>query len=509
MRPAELDRLRMRGIEILVGASCMLTLLYFVIGVATDGERVDEMLAMGIAANAVPLYMVWRRRFDFHARMVVGTLAAIQPALAVYGLTGHPWQMDAHMYFFVALAALTVLCDWRPIALASALIAVHHVTVEYLEPEWVFTGSGNFGRVLFHALAVILQLAVLSYITTRLRRLMTDQGDAMRESSRLAEIADARRQEAESAIEAMRAAESRERDERNLRERLERESSEQRRSDMLTLANSFQQSVSEAVRAVTRAAGDLDESARSLSTLAHRAHEQLGDTARTAEQASDAAGHLAQGVGGLTASIISIAASADQQAGLSTAARSASVSGENAMRALGERASTISGFAESIHEISARTNLLALNATIEAARAGDVGRGFAVVAHEVKLLANQAGGATEEIRSLAGNVQGGAAEAHDALAEIARAVAELAHAAEAIRVEVEAQREAARMIEANAHETAAGADNIAGRIGAVATVAGDTETLATRVSDSASGLSGTARALEAAAEQFVQKLRAA
>ena len=45
------------------------------------------------------------------------------PALGVYLLQGHAWQMDGHMYFFVALAALTVLCDWRPIVLASALIA--------------------------------------------------------------------------------------------------------------------------------------------------------------------------------------------------------------------------------------------------------------------------------------------------------------------------------------------------------------------------------------------------
>ncbi|NWO96300.1 chemotaxis protein, partial [Escherichia coli] len=89
------------------------------------------------------------------------------------------------------------------------------------------------------------------------------------------------------------------------------------------------------------------------------------------------------------------------------------------VRALAERASTITLFAESIQDIAARTNLLALNATIEAARAGDIGRGFAVVAHEVKALANQTGSATEEIRTLAGTVQGGATLAHGALDEIA------------------------------------------------------------------------------------------
>ncbi len=57
---------------------------------------------------------------------------------------------------------------------------------------------------------------------------------------------------------------------------------------------------------------------------------------------------------------------------------------------IGEVVKLISG-------IAAQTNLLALNATIEAARAGEAGRGFAVVAAEVKALAAQTAGATEEI----------------------------------------------------------------------------------------------------------------
>ncbi len=64
---------------------------------------------------------------------------------------------------------------------------------------------------------------------------------------------------------------------------------------------------------------------------------------------------------------------------------------------LRQEISKVAKVAEQIQAIARQTNLLALNATIEAARAGEVGRGFSVVAGEVKALAGQTNGATEEI----------------------------------------------------------------------------------------------------------------
>jgi methyl-accepting chemotaxis protein len=88
-------------------------------------------------------------------------------------------------------------------------------------------------------------------------------------------------------------------------------------------------------------------------------------------------------------------------------------------------------------------------------------------------------------------------------------VVELAEAAESIMASVKEQRSTAAAIEATARETAIGATRITEQVINVAAVANDTEALSGRVSEAATGLSGTARRLKLATEQFVAQLSAA
>lgn len=95
--------------------------------------------------------------------------------------------------------------------------------------------------------------------------------------------------------------------------------------------------------------------------------------------------------------IAEISGHVSQTAGMASVTKDQVDSTSTSVRQLEESSQAIERILDLIRGLAEQTNLLALNATIESARAGEAGKGFAVVANEVKELARQTAGATDDI----------------------------------------------------------------------------------------------------------------
>jgi methyl-accepting chemotaxis protein len=304
-------------------------------------------------------------------------------------------------------------------------------------------------------------------------------------------------------------AEQKARDEAEAKRRQDEIAAQQRKAEMVKLADQFEGAVGEIVETVSSASTELEASASTLTATAERSQELATTVAAASEEASTNVQSVASATEELSSSVNEISRQVQESARMATDAVGQARSTNERVSELSKAAGRIGDVVELINTIAGQTNLLALNATIEAARAGEAGRGFAVVASEVKALAEQTAKATGEISQQISGIQAATEESVSAIREISGTIERLSEIASTIAAAVEEQGAATQEISRNVQQAAQGTLQVSSNISDVQRGAAETGSASSQVLSAAKMLSGDSNRLKAEVSNFLNSVRAA
>ncbi len=290
-------------------------------------------------------------------------------------------------------------------------------------------------------------------------------------------------------------------------EEQEKRTAEEKRQQLMELANRFESSVGSIIGSVSSASTELQQTAQSMSSTAEETSNQSAAVAAASEEASCNVGTVASSTEELSSSISEISRQITESNRIATQAADDADSANEAVRSLADAAQKIGDVVSLISDIAEQTNLLALNATIEAARAGEAGKGFAVVASEVKSLATQTAKATEEIAAQVSGMQSATDGTVQSIDGITKVIAKLGENAAAVASAVEQQNAATQEIARSVQEASTGTQEVASNIVGVQQAAEQTGTASAQVLGAAEELSKQSETLREEVDRFVSGLR--
>jgi len=456
--------------------------------------------------------------------------------LIAVGLTGGPiafvaggrgdWQIDYHMYFFAVYAMLAAYWDWRPIALAAALTAGHHLLLDLVAPTAVFPKEG-IDRVLLHAIVVVAECGVLFWMTKRVSGLFSDveasnarATDAIARSdaaaTRAAALAQERQQTLDelertlAALHEAQASESHMRDMQLSQERADRERSEllgkQLEREKLTVQ--FDEGVGLLGRTLSNVSHDMRSTAQNMKEILVVASDQ---TLRVTDGASSIAGalqELATSAEHLATAGVNFKRRIDEAASFASNVVERVDMSSRSVNDLSSSAGHIGNVISLITDIAEQTNLLALNAAIEAARAGEAGRGFNVVASEIRKLADQTRSATKQIGEQISAMQVVTNDSVHAMRDIEQRATELSELTAMMASAGQEQSQATMLIAERVRSAAENANTVSHAIHNVATSHTELASAADHVLTTAETVRDRTNALESRVGEFVHALSA-
>lgn len=276
-----------------------------------------------------------------------------------------------------------------------------------------------------------------------------------------------------------------------------------RKQSMHKIANDFEASVMDIVKAVSSSSNEMQGTAKEMSQISQKTSEQATNVAAASTEASANVETVSTATEELSASVHEISGRVSEAANIAQKAAKESAQTGETIEKLSAASTKIGEVVELISEIASQTNLLALNATIEAARAGDAGKGFAVVASEVKNLASQTAVATEEITNQISAVQSETSNAVSAIRTISTTIDQVRDISASIAAAVEEQGAATQEIARNVLEASQGTQDVSRNITQVTEAANHTGSAAEQVLTMSGELSNNADSLRMQVEKFL------
>lgn len=483
-----------------------------------------------IAPELKPIVKAVETKFFTDYQTTREDVYAAAQAEEPYPVTTDQWIEKATY----ATASLQALGDaagkrTREVALTNSSDAIRSLTISILALiATALIGAASFWMVLFRVIKPIRnlgdQMAELANGNLQIEIAGLGRKDEIGEMAAAVEVFKAsalekirmeeqQRRADENARVAKEAEEAaqREAEERQRQREEERETAarEQRRKEMLDLADEFERSVMQVVDAVAGSASSMENAAQGMTSVAEDTSRQTAVVASASEQASANIQMVASAAEQLSASVKEISGQVAQSTDFARNAVTETERANEEIKGLVSAAQKIGDVVNLISNIASQTNLLALNATIEAARAGEAGKGFAVVASEVKNLANQTATATDEITAQVLGMQQATEQAVAAIAGIASIISKIDETAVTISAAVEEQDASTHEIARNVAQVSTGTQEVTNNIVIVSEGAAGTGKAAGDVLISAKDMARQSASLRHQVDSFLAQIRSA
>ncbi len=127
-------------------------------------------LMLGLPALIVPAILIMLKPGSVINRIAIAISFMFFSALYIQQTHG---MIESHFSIFILLAFLLYYRDWKPVFVASLVIAVHHVAFNFLQAGntglYIFVQGADLKMLIVHSLAVVFESALLMFMAINLR----------------------------------------------------------------------------------------------------------------------------------------------------------------------------------------------------------------------------------------------------------------------------------------------------------------------------------------------------